>query len=271
MAPKRKIPDGSSFSKKAKSEPVDKPYYTTKNKLTLLPKEKSVQCYVRLTISSIGEFRDEKMNSTENALKGISFIFDPSKTEYDSYHEGNTMFMAGFYIFEGNFNVIDIVDKLWDIYAKNHSDLDEIRFSIETTHRILYFDWSVFRFSGNNGIMRDLRQVLQYGYYGSQESFDKDVSKKKVKLIKMQNKERPFCGKFKIYNITNIKDILKYCDSYASVITTSERESYYLNIKKVFKKHAAYVIYRAWHRCYNDPLYTICKKRLKKEYESLTS
>lgn len=260
MSPKRKAPlkDSTVSKTNKKVKYIERPYNVKNINLTLND-EVSIQCYIHVTVSNISEFKDEKINETERELKAIGFTYDPEKSEFDSYHEGNVMFMTGFYILKSKFNIIQLLDQLWDIYEDNHVDLYDIKFTIETSHRFLFFDWYVFRFNSNtnNGIMRDMDQVLKYEYYND-KSFDKHMKKNKIKLITLNNKDRPFRGIIKVFNKFDIQSIIKFTNSHTSCINASSTQEHYNDYIGICKKNATKKIQRTWRLYINRKKSLIC-------------
>lgn len=196
MAPKKAIPVKKTPTKR-KSDVKKGDYYTV-GKHDMSEEVKSA--YLRITVSSVAEFEDEKLDLAEKDVKKFGFKFDEEKKEYYSYHECNIMFMEGMYEYIGEkMSMNDFLEKLWDIYVKNHVNITYFRFTIETKSKIYYYEWEVVRYDSNStvGIVRDLDQVLKYNYR-NQERFDKDIKSGKLKEIKMGDKKRPFLSDMEV-------------------------------------------------------------------------
>lgn len=196
MAPKKAIPVKKSPTKRKST--TKKPNYYTVGKHDMSEEVKSA--YVRITVSSVAEFEDEKLDFVEKDVKEFGFEYDKNIGEYNCYHECNIMFMEGMYGYQGATMKMDVfLDKMWDIYVKNHVNITYFRFTIETQTKVVYYEWEVVRYDSNTtvGIVRDLDQVLKYNYR-NEERFNKDIKSGKLREIKMGDKKRPFLSSMEV-------------------------------------------------------------------------
>lgn len=196
MAPKKAIPLKKTPTKRKSN--VKKIHYYTVGKHDMSEEVKSA--YLRITISSVAEFKDEKLDLVEKDVKKFGFEFDKDIHEYNSYHECNIMFTEGMYEYKGSsISLEEFMSKIWDIYVKHHVNVTYFRFTIETKSKIFYHVWQVVRYDSNTtvGIVRDLSQVLKYNYR-NEERFNKDVKSGKLKEIKMGDKKRPFLSNMEV-------------------------------------------------------------------------